>query len=180
MTKQTFRLIFRHLHFLSFLLSSKNKPKYYRCDRTKTLVDTDHLSLRKITFQELISTGNLGIFSNDKLKKEILAHYGKAEELGTNIEEFNSTTNQLMVSVWALNNKNVAKYMTDLHINQNMYLDKEWQYLNDPTSDKFQSSENLIVTLVFRETQHLGYFRELKSSSKDLIRNIEIELEKRN
>jgi len=28
-------LFFRHFYFLSFLLSSKNKPYYYRYDRTK-------------------------------------------------------------------------------------------------------------------------------------------------
>jgi len=27
-------LIFRCLHFSRFLLSSENRPKYYRCDRT--------------------------------------------------------------------------------------------------------------------------------------------------
>ncbi len=146
----------------------------------KTFVDTDHLSIRKVTFQELISSGNLGIFSNDKLKQEVLEHYGKVEELGTNIKEFNTTTNQLMTTVFASNNVNIMKYMMDLHTNQNMYLDKEWEYLNDPTSDKFQSGENLIVSLRIRETQHLGYFRELKGSSKDLIKNIKIELDKRN
>lgn len=147
----------------------------------KTLaVFTDHLSLRKVTFQEILSTGSLGIFSNDKLKQEILEYYGNAEKLEANIEEFNLSTNQLMMSGAASNNLNIMKYFVDLHKDQNMYLDKEWQWLNDPASDKFQSYESLIVTLVYRETEFIGYFRELNGRSKDLIKNIEIELEKRN
>jgi hypothetical protein len=37
MTRKIFRLIYRHLHFLSFLLSSKYRLKYYRWDRTVTV-----------------------------------------------------------------------------------------------------------------------------------------------
>lgn len=61
-----------------------------------------------------------------------------------------------------------------------MFLDGEWDFINDPGSDKFQAIEAMAFIYFYRNVEHLGYFQRLKSISTALNTTVNENLEKRN
>jgi len=140
----------------------------------KTASDTDDLNTSNSAYSELTSTGNLSIIGNEKLKQSITAYYRLNNELASNIHEFNGTTTRIMVQ--AATSTPWLKYLFSLHEDPKKYLDSDWQFLNDPGSEKFQIMESMVTVLRARLNEHLGYFIRLKDSAADLITLINEEL----
>lgn len=142
-------------------------------------VNTDHLTTNNSAFRELSSTGNLSIFRNQELKESISDYYRLNEELASNIQEFNLVSTQYLVEMSRVV-RNFSKFLEHMpYDNPKMFLEGEWEFLNDPSSEKFQSLESMASMYWFRFYEHLDHFQNLKSSSSDLISQIHLELDVR-
>ena len=73
---------------------------------------------------------------------------------------------------------NLLKFII-LREDPRMYLDSEWQFVNDRTSEKFQKMESHVIFNRVRVNEHLRHFERLKISSVNLISLINDELENR-
>jgi hypothetical protein len=60
-----------------------------------------------------------------------------------------------------------------------MFLEGEWKFINEFSSEKFQSLEAMVYMYWFRHNEHLEYFQTLKLNSSDLISQINKELNAR-
>ena len=152
------------------------------------LLDTDHLTTKNSAYHELTNTGNLSIFNNHELKESITDYYRNNEEITTGIEEFNNVTTQLLVeTVGVVRNfykfidvqKAVVAGYPPMYNDPNMYFEGEWNFINEPTSIKFQALESMVFLYWYRNVEHLSFFEKLKLNGIELISQINEEIESR-
>jgi hypothetical protein len=133
-------------------------------------VSTDPLTTQNSTFNELSSTGNINIFKNESLKKLIIDYYWITEELTAQIEEFNLVSTEYLIEANRVV-RSFNKFMpvfANIFDNSNMYLEGEWEYINDPRSEKFQALQSVASIYHLRNREHLIHFKRLKTLSSDL------------
>lgn len=133
-------------------------------------LNTDHLTTQNSTYKELISSGNINIFKNESLKESIIDYYRIIEESTTQIEEFNLVSTQYLVESSRVV-RNMQKFhpaYRDIFNVSNMYMEGEWDFINDPKSEKFQALESMASIYHLRNKEHLLHFNRLKSILSDL------------
>lgn len=143
----------------------------------KVIVDTDDLNTFNSTYLELTSTGNLSIIRSKTLKKSITDYYRLNDELASNIHEFNNSSVELLVNM--ISSSPWLKYIARYHKDPKFYIDSDWQFINDPSSENFKIWESVVTFFLIRTKEHLGYFKKLKESSSNLISLINEELNKK-
>jgi len=131
---------------------------------------TDPLTTQNSTYKELTGSGNINIIKNETLKKLIINYYWVTEELTAQIEEFNlvSTGNLTEAGRVARNFHKFIPQFGNIFDNSNMYLVNEWDFINDPKSEKIHAMEAMAVIYHPRNREHLIHFNRLKSLSSDL------------
>ena len=144
---------------------------------------TDDLILQNSTYEELKSSGNLGLIQNQSLKAQIVSHYNKTEDFTAQVLEFNRSSVEFMIEIprivpnfFRLTDAPRIVNNTDIRID---YLDDDWQFINDPSSPKFLVIENMIQIYRLRYFEHLNLFRDLQVESKELLEQLQTELESR-
>ena len=141
-------------------------------------VYTQHLTVQNPTYADLISAGDLNIFSNIDVKKSIMAYYKLYEETSINIKEYNLVSTEYMIEADRVA-PNSAKFYNPEYFNSDMYIEKEWDYFNDPLSKEFLIFQSMQVLYLDRNQQHLDYLISLKENAITLIKIIEEELSKK-
>ena len=143
-------------------------------------LNTDHLTTQNTTYQELVSGGKLSVFRNEQLKTSIVDYYRVNKELGTHIKEFNlASTEYLLESSRVVRNLLKLTYVkSNIFNDPKMFLHDEWEFINDPASEKFQAVESMAFVYLFRNQEHINYFYKLKSLSIELSTKINEELKK--
>ena len=143
-------------------------------------LNTAHLTTQNTTYQELVSGGKLSVFRNEQLKTSIVDYYRVNEELGTHIKEFNLVSTEYLLESSRVV-RNLFKF-TDAKSNifndPKMFLHDEWNFINDPASEKFHAVESMAFVYLFRNQEHINYFYKLKSLSTELSIKINKELKK--
>ena len=144
-------------------------------------LNTDHFAIQNSTYRELTSAGKLNIFKNELLKKSIIDYYRVTEDLGMQIQEFNLVSTEYLVEASRVA-RNFAKFLpfqSSLYDDPKMILDGEWDFFNNPVSEKFQAIESMVAIYHLRNNEHLTYFYRLNSLSTDLNNQIKEDLDKR-
>jgi len=72
--------------------------------------------------------------------------------------------------------KQVAKGASTPYDNPIMFLKGEWNFINDPNSEKFQALELMAWMYWYRHQEHMGFFKTLKLNTEELISKINNEL----
>lgn len=138
------------------------------------LINTDHLATQNSTYRELTSSGKLNIFKNELLKTSIIDYYRLNEERATEIEEFNLVSTEYLIEASRVV-RNLSKFIpleSGPFNDPKMFLDGEWDFINNPASEKFQAMESMAFTYWFRNREYLDFFYELKSISSVLNNQI--------
>jgi len=144
--------------------------------------NSKQLTTQNITYIEMTNSGNLDILRNQDLKEEIISYYRKNEEATKHFEEFNDFTN-LYLAGFALVVKNAFKFSSisrDVYENMDVISNNDWEFFNNPDSEKFQSLEYAINSYRFKQQSFISYFNTLKDISVQLIADIQKELDSRN
>ena len=61
-------------------------------------------------------------------------------------------------------------------VNDKMFRVEDFQFLNNPSSSQFQSLEDVILVYISKHKEFIILFQELRSISKDLLNQIQQEL----
>jgi hypothetical protein len=135
--------------------------------------NTDHLTTSNSTYRELLSTGSMNLIRDEFLKKKILDYYRFNEEMGIMIKEFNLVSTDLNIEM-NVAVKNIVKLMGDSEVydKTNMYSNTNWEFINDPESDKFMAIESMVNMYLIRHKEHLGYYIKLAARSNELYNQV--------
>ena len=145
---------------------------------------SEALSLRDITYTEMLNAGQLKIISNDAIKTEIMEFYKQVDLVEKHFEEINRTSIEYMSNFfihsmalkhfWSYENE-ISPWTSEMLEGSN-----DWQWINDPESDAFKA---FLFSLGFysnKQQYFKNYFMDLENKSNILINDIEKELELRN
>ncbi|MFH4968595.1 DUF6090 family protein [Gaetbulibacter sp. M240] len=143
------------------------------------LWDSEYLTIQDNTYMELVSSGKLNIISNATLKVAIVDFYRLVESHKNYIREGNEYSRELMAH-HASNYPGLIKQSRDPMelekiINDRMFRMEDFQFLNTPSSDQFQSFEDIVMVYKIKHEAFINLFKELKSRSNDLLYQIEQE-----
>ena len=139
---------------------------------------TEHLVIQNPSYLDVLSSGNLSIFSNDELKKSIMTYYKFYDEQVVQIKEYNLVSTQYMIEADQVA-PSASKYYDPQFISSNMYFDGEWDYINKPLSKEFLAFQVLVTLYMDRNQQYIESLESLKSNATTLIGKIQEELSDR-
>jgi hypothetical protein len=145
----------------------------------KTLVgmlwwNSEYFVAQNSTYSELNNSGQLDIFSNKDLKNSILSHYLFYETVSNHIEEFNDFSIGELSKIIPF----VIKSKMNEHIFDEPYMYKEtyWEFINDPSSQKFILLESTAAVYANKHKLFKHYFEDLVKQSQLLVDQINEEL----
>ena len=141
---------------------------------------SDLLTVQNATYQELINEGKFNLIRNRELKSALINYYRDTEIAEKHIEEFNVfSVNNLLIAVEKipslLNLKN-KKYM-NIGSKFDYKFKGQYEFVNDPQSDKFQISENVATLYTTKQMVFLNYYEDLKEKTMRLIHAIDAIIE---
>jgi len=174
------RVVNNHRNIIR-LMYAKQKSVEDVKDLWKQIVwASEHLVTQNATYGELTNSGNLSIFKNQELKTSIIYYYRENELVAKHISEFDEVSTRHLIHlnhVFPNNIKLNPKHddiFEDLDLGGN-----EWEFFNDPSSEKFQTITLTLSIYKLKHTKYIDEFLKLKNDSKKLINEINNELESR-
>ncbi len=146
-------------------------------------LSSEALSIRDITYNEMLSAGQINLIKNDTIKTEVLEFYRQVDLVDKHFDEVNATSIEFMKDFFMRSksfkqfwyNENVVKPWTDEMIEES----PDWQWINDPESESFKSFQFTLGFYSMKQNMFKGYFEDLDRKSTFLIKEIEKELRKR-
>lgn len=131
---------------------------------------SEMLTTQNSTFSEMLYAGKLELITHAGLKSLLLDYYRRNEEVAKHVSEFNGFT------VDAFNimiDKATNIFPMQMYLDTRFTFDKEYGYLNDPSSEKFQIIAYTAQVYGSKHAVFLTYFKELEALSGELIQLIE-------
>ncbi|TRO66782.1 DUF6090 family protein [Christiangramia sabulilitoris] len=173
-------LIDRNTSFLKQIYDKQKSIEEGRELMNIPLWDSEYLTIQDNTFRELVSSGKLNIISNSKLKVAVVDLYRLIESNGNNIKEGNEYSRELMANYastypGAIKQTRNPKELMNF-VNDEMFRMEDFQFLNNPSSSQFQSLEDVILVYIAKHEGFIILFEELKDKSKDVLYQIEQEI----
>lgn len=139
--------------------------------------DSEHLVIQKTTFNELNNTGLLNLLSNTDLKNDILQHYFKYEAISSHVKEANEFSVGEMSKIIAILYK--SRRVVDILENTEMEAEMNWQFINDPQSQKFIELETAVGIYRDKHEMFKQYFENSLERSRILLEQIANELNRK-
>lgn len=175
-------LIERNNSFLKKIYDEQKSINEGRALLNIPLWDSEYLTIQDNAFRELISSGKLNIISNPTLKVAVVDFYRITGSKENYIKEFNEYSRELManyVSTYPGTIKQTRKTKElEKIFNDRMFRMKDFQFLNNPSSSQFQGLEDIVMVYRIKHEIFVNLFHELKNNSKDLLYQIEQEINK--
>ena len=142
-------------------------------------VSSLQLTIQNSTYLELVSTGQLDIITNDKLKVSLLNLYKQYEEVGNHMSEFNEYSASILTEL-ARRNASLKFYPPNLTLFEDNQLDgnREWEWINDPSTPEFKIAVEVAVTYYRKHEIFIGYFDELLLEVGNILGMIQEEIGK--
>jgi hypothetical protein len=136
--------------------------------------NSEYFVAQNSTYSELNNSGQLDIFSNKYLKNSILSHYLDYETVSNHIEEFNDFSIGELSKIIPF----IIKSKMNEHIFDEPYMYKEtyWEFINDPSSQKFILLESTAAVYANKHKLFKHYFEDLVKQSQLLVDQINEEL----
>jgi len=143
--------------------------------------NSEQLTTQNSTYIDLINSGSLSTIRNQVLKDLVIDYYRENETAAAHILEFNEVSSRSLLETGNVI-RNYGKFWhfnDDLYDDENKFYEGEWDFINDPTSDKFQTLEYALSTYRLKHNYFLDHFETLKLFSAQLIEEIQKELDSR-
>jgi len=141
-------------------------------------LNSEHLITQNTTYLELQNAGRMNILKNDLLKSKIIFLYKEIEIKSSHIKEYNEATAGRLQDLSLTFFKYWDPYK-EIFDDPEMFNDNEWNFINDPSSDKFRILEEVIAHYTAKHSIFKGYFIELKAKVETLKDEIKDEIKKR-
>ena len=142
--------------------------------------NSELLTTQNTTYIELTSSGNLDILKNQNLKENVIKYYRKNEEATKHIAEFNEVSTRLLINhSIKTNGMKFYSFNDDIFKSLDAVNEKDWEFINEPHSEKFELTQNTAALYKFKHQLFLNHFETLKAMASQLIEDIEQELENR-
>ena len=146
---------------------------------------SEHLTIQDFTFNELVSSGSIGIIKNKTLKDSIISLYKATEEAAKHIQEYNEFSAldlrrlheqpDLDFIFWSEN-----RIQKELFDEKFMTENLDWTYVNDPNSIGFKTIRDVVNNYYVKlKAFDFLYFKPLKAKSIETVNMIQQELDKR-
>jgi len=135
----------------------------------------NNLQLTDIAYTELVNTGKLDLITDNLLKSKIVIYYKEYKFVSLSEsqsdETVNVSTQQVMQSTPAMK---YFYHTSNLFSNADyMYNDKDWQFINKPTSIEFRHWEETIYSRLTKQLSIKPIYEDLNSKADELINSIE-------
>ncbi|MUP43464.1 hypothetical protein FLP08_12835 [Gramella aestuarii] len=144
------------------------------------LWDSEYLTIQDNTFRELVSSGKLNIISNPGLKVAVVDFYRKIEVQENYMKEFNEYSRELMANYVSTHPGTIKQTRKpdelDKILNASMFRLEDFKFLNNPSDSQFQALEDIVLVYKNKHEIFVDQFQELKNVSKDLLNQIDQEL----
>jgi hypothetical protein len=168
-------VIENHTDFIQRMYDKQDTKEEYKNLLSLLLFNSEHLTFQNSTYQELLSTGNINILSNQVMKDLIVSLYKKYEETSVHVKEINEFSIQQYSEI-------VQKSLKYRNLpfnpwpNESMFDKSEWEYINIPFSDDFKKLESTVAYYMIKHKIFLMYFSDLLQRDKEIVQLIEYEL----
>lgn len=139
---------------------------------------TENLVVQNSTYSELNNAGKLSIFKNQQVKDSLIALHRDYEYASSRIKEFNDYHSNLLSSVRVYPSK-YSKRRAFIFDKPYMFNPKEWEYINDPTSEKFRDQEWINAMFLVKHMEAMEFHKDLLTKIEFLSKLIEEELDNR-
>ena len=148
----------------------------------KLEMSSEALSVRDITFQEIVNAGNISILQNEELKVKLQEFYRQIAIAIKHFEEINSTS--IMYLVEFDKKSRAGKYWSRNRATgpwTPAMLDTmdDWEWINDPQSENFQLFQVLIGFYTTKQEIFRDYCIDLNIKTTQLLTIIEQDLKSR-
>jgi hypothetical protein len=166
------------LQFINQMYQTQNSEEEVTALTNKFNPRTERLILQNSTYEEMKSSGKLGIITDDSLRNQINDFYRTSQHSIRIMDDYNDLTIDILGHL----DFNMFK-LNDIWKNA-VYKDKilthlsDWEFFNDPTSNKFKQVENLIFQYIGKHIQEKTLCTQIISNQKLLIENINQEINK--
>jgi hypothetical protein len=170
-----------HREFIHQMYLTQNSLEEVRILFNHVDYNSEHLTTHNSTYIELTNSGNLSILSNRPLKDKIIDYYREHERAATHITEFNEVSTRHLVEIGNVvrNYARLHDYQKDIYDSSFPVQKSEWDFFNDPLSEKFQIIEYTVSIYRLKHTAFLNYFNQLREMSIQLINEVQKELDVR-
>ncbi|MGB5385949.1 MAG: DUF6090 family protein [Eudoraea sp.] len=139
---------------------------------------TENLVVQNSTYLELNNAGKLSIFKNQQVKDSLIALHRDYEYAASRIKEFNDYHSRLLSSARVYNSK-YSKKRAFIFDKPYMFNPNEWEYINDPTSEKFREQEWINAMYLVKHKEAMEFHKALLSKNEFLNELIVEELDNR-
>ncbi|MGB5460830.1 MAG: DUF6090 family protein [Eudoraea sp.] len=136
------------------------------------LWNADNFILQDKTFDELVSSGKLGVIKEKSLKNKILDYYKSYDISATHIAELNRTSISMLGKASEITAPMKYMGLNDLYDEDYMFKSSDWDYINDPTSIGFRMLEQAAGYYFFKNQFFMEYFKKQDSLATELVTSI--------
>ncbi len=157
-------------------LDSGKKDKKYLLNKFLTAIRTNNYVPRNMTFKDLISSGNIKLFKDDKIKNSLIQYYSDLEDTQSQIKE---NRDEHIKEVFQLVNSSIEFGMYEFDYVNKLVGSKIIETLpkndwtNDKNSDFYKSFQKVLmfnITIADREKQHFNTINTLMDSPYQLLK----------
>ncbi len=139
---------------------------------------TENLVVQNSTYLELNNAGKLSIFKNQQVKDSLIALHREYEYATSRIKEFNEYHTNLLSATKVYPHK-YSKRRAFIFDKPYMFNAKEWEFINDPTSQEFRDLEWVNTMYLIKHLEAMEFHKVLLTKIEFLTALIKEELEQR-
>ncbi|UCD60435.1 MAG: hypothetical protein JSV59_11175 [Flavobacteriaceae bacterium] len=175
--QRTINLRAEQYEFVHEIYNTQKSEKEFRKVLGLQNWDSDNLVMQISTYEELKSSGQINILENEGLKIQVIDLYHNYEVATKHFEEINGlTSREFLPGALRVGSK---YYFSDIYDEERLMEGTDWRFINDPTSESFKILEDTQMMYNMKYGYFIGYFENLLTKSKSLIKNIDNELQGR-
>ncbi len=164
------------LQFINQMYKTQNSPEEVTALLIKFNPRTERLILQNSTFEELKSSGKLSLISNDSLRSEIIDFYRTSQHLIRIMDDYNDLTIDILGNLDFNMFKLNEYWMNAVYTDKNLIHLTDWEFFNDPSSQKFKQVENLVFQYIGKYIQEKTLCNQIISNQMMLIDGIDTEI----
>ena len=140
---------------------------------------TENLVVQNSTYLELNNASKLSIFKNQQVKDSLIALHRDYEYAASRIKEFNEYHSNLLSSSMHVYPRKYSKKRAFIFDKSYMFNPKEWEYINDPTSEEFREQEWIVAMFLVKHMEAMEFHKALLTKIEFLTALIKAELDQR-
>ncbi len=133
--------------------------------------DRNDLILQDKTYLEMTNSGRFANMKQSEVKESIRDYYILYEQTAKHISEMNESGGTIFLQIYP----QFIKYyqeLSPLFKQDIMFRKKDWEFVNNPTSEEFKALESAAAFYYFKETVFEVYYEEMLAEAERLLQSI--------